>query len=170
MDVSTRGLRRLWFWVHMVIGVALTAVLIPLSLSGSYLVWRDQIDRATHPARYAVAAAPPSPSWGDDDDYGGGGGGDGISDGSGLSDEDEDDDDMGDGDGAGRATHHPEPTDFEGGGFRRGTRPAPGFVRPSPPDDHVLTVMEFTGVGRARALELLAVHGSAAAAVAALFP
>ena len=56
MDVSTRSLRRLWFWFHMIIGVALTVVLIPLSLSGSYLVWRSEIDRATHPARFAVSA------------------------------------------------------------------------------------------------------------------
>jgi uncharacterized iron-regulated membrane protein len=55
MDVSTRGrLRRIWFHVHLWIGVGLALALIPLSLSGSYLVWRDQIDRAIHPARFAV--------------------------------------------------------------------------------------------------------------------
>ena len=65
MSVTTRGqLRRFWFLVHMWIGVGLFLVLIPISASGSYLVWRDEIDRAMHPARFAVSAAatPQGPS------------------------------------------------------------------------------------------------------------
>jgi uncharacterized iron-regulated membrane protein len=50
--------RRIWFYVHMWIGVGLAVLLIPLSASGSYLDWRDEIERAIHPARYAVSAGP----------------------------------------------------------------------------------------------------------------
>lgn len=48
------ALRRLWFQVHLWIGVALFLVLIPVSLSGSLLVWHDQLDRLAAPQRYAV--------------------------------------------------------------------------------------------------------------------
>ena len=59
--IGGRGrLRRIWFLIHMWIGVGLSLVLIPLSLSGSYLVWRDEIDRAAHPARFAVGTQPAS--------------------------------------------------------------------------------------------------------------
>ena len=51
-----------------------------------------------------------------------------------------------------------------------GAPAAPALPPPPPPDDAVVTVMEFAGVDRARALELLAAHGTPAAAVAALFP
>ena len=58
MARSGRGsLRRLWFLVHMWIGVGLALVLIPLGVSGSYLVWRDQIDHLIHPARFATSHA-----------------------------------------------------------------------------------------------------------------
>ena len=46
-------LRRLWFTVHMWIGVALLVVLVPLTLSGVVLAWRPELDQATHPERYA---------------------------------------------------------------------------------------------------------------------
>ncbi len=46
-------LRRLWFTVHMWIGVGLLVVLVPLTLSGVVLAWRPELDRATHPERYA---------------------------------------------------------------------------------------------------------------------
>jgi uncharacterized iron-regulated membrane protein len=48
-------LRRLWLDVHLWLGVGLLVVIVPLSLSGAYLVWRDDVDRMAHPARYAVS-------------------------------------------------------------------------------------------------------------------
>jgi uncharacterized iron-regulated membrane protein len=41
--------------VHLWIGVGLFVLLVPLGLSGSYLVWHDGIDQLAHPARYAVS-------------------------------------------------------------------------------------------------------------------
>jgi uncharacterized iron-regulated membrane protein len=43
-------LRRLHRWL----GLVLTALLVPVALSGALLVWYDEIDRLAHPARYAV--------------------------------------------------------------------------------------------------------------------
>jgi len=54
-------LRRLWLDVHLWIGVGLLVVLAPLSLSGSYLVWHDPIDRALHAERYATTGEGQAP-------------------------------------------------------------------------------------------------------------
>ena len=48
-------LRRLWLDVHLWLGVGLMVVLIPLSVSGSILVWHDALDRALYADRYAVS-------------------------------------------------------------------------------------------------------------------
>ncbi|MFC3080516.1 PepSY-associated TM helix domain-containing protein [Phenylobacterium terrae] len=48
-------LRRLWLDVHLWIGVGLLVLLIPVSVSGSILVWHDQLDRAMYAERYAVS-------------------------------------------------------------------------------------------------------------------
>ncbi|HEY3694351.1 PepSY-associated TM helix domain-containing protein [Phenylobacterium sp.] len=48
-------LRRLWLDVHLWIGAGLLVVLAPLSLSGAILVWREPLDRALHPERFAVS-------------------------------------------------------------------------------------------------------------------
>lgn len=45
-------LRRFWLDVHLWLGVGLMIALIPLSVTGSILVWHDQIDRALHAQRY----------------------------------------------------------------------------------------------------------------------
>jgi len=45
-------LRRFWLDVHLWIGVGLLIALIPLSVTGSILVWHDQLDRALHAKRY----------------------------------------------------------------------------------------------------------------------
>ena len=59
MTISSRAkLRRFWFLVHMWIGVGLFLLLIPISLTGSWLVWRPELDRPQHPARYAVGTGP----------------------------------------------------------------------------------------------------------------
>ncbi len=55
MNRSTMGrLRWFWFQLHLWVGVGLSLVLIPVCLSGSYLVWREDFERLLHPARYAV--------------------------------------------------------------------------------------------------------------------
>lgn len=50
--------------VHRWIAVGLMVLLIPISLSGAFLVWHDEIDALVHPGRYAVTggsvALPPS--------------------------------------------------------------------------------------------------------------
>ena len=56
MTVSRAGrLRRLWLDVHLWLGVGLLVALIPLSVTGSVLVWHDGLDRALHAERYAVS-------------------------------------------------------------------------------------------------------------------
>ena len=49
-------LRRIWLNVHLWIGVGLAVLLVPIGLSGSFLVWHDAIDPWLYPARYAVSA------------------------------------------------------------------------------------------------------------------
>jgi uncharacterized iron-regulated membrane protein len=51
----TLALRRAWFQVHKWIGLILAILIIPLSLSGSALVWHDAVDRLLHPDRFAVS-------------------------------------------------------------------------------------------------------------------
>ncbi|MBW8813468.1 MAG: PepSY domain-containing protein [Caulobacterales bacterium] len=50
-------LRRLWLDVHLWIGAGLLIVLVPLSVTGSILVWHDAIDRALYSQRYATSGA-----------------------------------------------------------------------------------------------------------------
>ena len=49
-----KGARALWFQIHKWLGLALVIVLIPLSLTGSMLVWPDWTDSLVNPGRYAV--------------------------------------------------------------------------------------------------------------------
>ncbi|MEA3009035.1 MAG: hypothetical protein QOJ91_727 [Sphingomonadales bacterium] len=55
-------LRSLWFQIHKWIGLALALLIVPISLTGSALVWHDWLDRRLNPQRSASAAAglPPS--------------------------------------------------------------------------------------------------------------
>ena len=48
-------LRRFWLDVHLWIGVGLLIALVPLSVTGSILVWHDQLDHALYAQRYAVS-------------------------------------------------------------------------------------------------------------------
>jgi len=57
MAVSKIGLRRAWFQVHKWIGLLLAVLIIPLSLSGSALVWHDALDKVINPQRYALTSA-----------------------------------------------------------------------------------------------------------------
>jgi uncharacterized iron-regulated membrane protein len=56
-------LRGWWFSVHKWAGLLLAALIIPVSLTGSALVWHDWLDETLNPRRHAVsgvAALPPS--------------------------------------------------------------------------------------------------------------
>ena len=56
MTQSVLGrLRRFWLDVHLWIGLGLFVVLVPLGISGSFLVWHDQLDTVIHPQRFAVS-------------------------------------------------------------------------------------------------------------------
>jgi len=52
-----KGLRRFWLTAYLWLGVGLLVTLIPLSVTGSALVWHDQIDRVLYAQRYAVTGA-----------------------------------------------------------------------------------------------------------------
>jgi uncharacterized iron-regulated membrane protein len=54
MATTKAGLRQLWFQLHKWIGILLAIVLIPLSLTGSLLVWDGPLDRALNPQRQEV--------------------------------------------------------------------------------------------------------------------
>ncbi|MGA9583167.1 MAG: PepSY-associated TM helix domain-containing protein [Allosphingosinicella sp.] len=61
-DPARSHLRRLWFQVHKWIGLALALLIVPISLSGSALVWHDWLDEKLNPERAATAVPglPPS--------------------------------------------------------------------------------------------------------------
>src|SRR4028119_1207890 len=65
MTAATRSrLRRLWFQIHKWIGLALALLVIPISLTGSALVWHDWLAERLNPERSAAAAPslpPPAP-------------------------------------------------------------------------------------------------------------
>lgn len=48
-------LRRLWLDIHLWIGAGLLVALVPLSVTGSILVWHAPLDRVLHADRYAVS-------------------------------------------------------------------------------------------------------------------
>lgn len=55
-------LRRLWFQIHKWIGLALALLIVPISLTGSALVWHDWLDERLNPEREAAAAPSLPPS------------------------------------------------------------------------------------------------------------
>jgi uncharacterized iron-regulated membrane protein len=55
-------LQRLWRNVHLCVGVGIGLLLVAIGLSGSLLVWHDQLDALMHPARYAVGDGPAQPA------------------------------------------------------------------------------------------------------------
>jgi uncharacterized iron-regulated membrane protein len=55
---TTLRLRGLWFSVHKWTGLLLAVLIIPISLTGSALVWHDWLDEILHPQRHAVTGAP----------------------------------------------------------------------------------------------------------------
>lgn len=57
MAASTKlKLRNFWFQVHKWIGVLLAVLIIPISLTGSALVWHDWLDETVNPGRYAISS------------------------------------------------------------------------------------------------------------------
>lgn len=57
---TSMRLRGLWFSVHKWIGLCLAILIIPISLSGSLLVWHDWVDEAINPQRYAMTSTTPA--------------------------------------------------------------------------------------------------------------
>ena len=55
-------LRKIWFQLHKWIGIALAILIIPISLTGSALVWHDWLDNALNAERSADAPATLPPS------------------------------------------------------------------------------------------------------------
>jgi uncharacterized iron-regulated membrane protein len=58
-------LRNAWFQIHKWVGILLALVLIPLSFTGSMLVWDDALDRMLEPSHYTASgpAALPAPAY-----------------------------------------------------------------------------------------------------------
>jgi uncharacterized iron-regulated membrane protein len=52
-------LRNLWFSIHKWLGITLAILIVPISLTGSALVWHDALDTALNPDR-VVDSGPPS--------------------------------------------------------------------------------------------------------------
>jgi uncharacterized iron-regulated membrane protein len=61
-DVPLATVRRFLFTVHRWIGISLAVLLIPISLSGAFLVWHDDIDAIFNPQRYAVSGSQALPA------------------------------------------------------------------------------------------------------------
>jgi uncharacterized iron-regulated membrane protein len=60
---TKKQLRALWLQVHKWIGLALAVLIIPISVTGSALVWHDWLDAQLEPQRHQVlgpASLPPS--------------------------------------------------------------------------------------------------------------
>ncbi|HTU12791.1 MAG TPA: PepSY-associated TM helix domain-containing protein [Allosphingosinicella sp.] len=52
---ATMRLRKVWLSVHKWIGILLAVLIVPISLTGSALVWHDWLDEQVNPQRYAVS-------------------------------------------------------------------------------------------------------------------
>ena len=57
MSPSMIRLRSAWFQVHKWLGIVLAVLIIPISLTGSALVWHDWLDEQVNPQRYPAAVA-----------------------------------------------------------------------------------------------------------------
>ena len=63
MIPAMNRLRKAWFQVHKWLGIVLAILIIPISLSGSALVWHDWLDEQVNPQRYPAVGSgnlPPS--------------------------------------------------------------------------------------------------------------
>lgn len=56
--------QRFWYQVHLWLGIGVMVLLVPIGISGSFLVWHDGLEEILFPARFAVsggeASLPPS--------------------------------------------------------------------------------------------------------------
>ncbi len=58
MAASLRArLQRFWYQVHLWLGICLMALLIPIGISGSLLVWHDGLEELLFPGRFAVTGS-----------------------------------------------------------------------------------------------------------------
>lgn len=56
MTAKPRGrLRKLWLDIHLWLGVGLCLLSVPVGITGSLLVWHDQLETLTEPQRFAVS-------------------------------------------------------------------------------------------------------------------
>ena len=62
MSSATIKLRKLWLQVHKWVGLLLAMVIIPVSVTGSALVWHDGLDEMLNPERVVGAAPSMAPS------------------------------------------------------------------------------------------------------------
>lgn len=63
MTAKTRGrLRKLWLDIHLWLGVGLCLLSVPVGITGSVLIWHDQLETVTEPQRYAVTGDDRGPS------------------------------------------------------------------------------------------------------------
>ena len=53
--MSKLAWRRAWFQIHKWIGLILAVLIIPISVTGSALVWHDGLDRLVNPERFATS-------------------------------------------------------------------------------------------------------------------
>lgn len=53
----TRRLRKLWLQVHRWTGIGIALLAVPIGLSGTLLVWDQEVDALVAPQRYAVTGA-----------------------------------------------------------------------------------------------------------------
>ena len=56
-QTTTMRLRGLWLSIHKWIGLSLAILIIPVSLTGSALVWHDWLDETINPQRYDVTTS-----------------------------------------------------------------------------------------------------------------
>ncbi|WP_165837709.1 PepSY-associated TM helix domain-containing protein [Zavarzinia aquatilis] len=63
MTAKTRGrLRKLWLDIHLWLGVGLCLLSVPVGITGSVLVWHDQLETVTESQRYALTGDARGPS------------------------------------------------------------------------------------------------------------
>ena len=59
-QTTNMRLRGWWLQVHKWIGILLAVLIIPISLTGSALVWHDWLDETINPQRYEVKSGQPA--------------------------------------------------------------------------------------------------------------
>ena len=57
------GMRNAWFQVHKWIGLILAVLIIPVSVTGSALVWHDWLDETLNPERRVEATVTQHPAF-----------------------------------------------------------------------------------------------------------